>query len=143
MKVLFICTGNTCRSPMAEVIFNETYKKAKASSRGLHIHRGSVISPLAKNILNREYGFTEDREAEELLDIDVASADFIITMTEAQKREVTRHYGGENVYTLKELAGEKGDIMDPYGMDQDTYIETFREIRELIQKISKFENFRR
>lgn len=143
MDILFICTGNTCRSPMAEVIFNETYKKAKASSRGLHIHRGSVISPLTKSILSREYGYNEDREAEELLDIDVASADFIITMTQAQKKEVTRRYGGENVYTLKEMAGEEGDIMDPYGMDEDSYIKTFREIRELIQKTAKFENYRR
>ena len=143
MKILFICTGNTCRSPMAEVIFNETYKKAKAISRGLHIHRGSVISPFSKSILSREYGYNEDREAEELLDIDVASADFIITMTQAQKKEVTRSYGGENVYTLKEMAGEEGDIMDPYGMDEDTYVKTFREIRELIQKTAKFENYRR
>ena len=143
MDILFICTGNTCRSPMAEVIFNETYKKAKASSSGLHIHRGSVISPLAKSILSREYGYNEDREAEELLDIDVASADFIITMTQAQKKEVARRYGGENVYTLKEMAGEEGDIMDPYGMDEDTYIKTFREIRELIQKTDKFEKYRR
>ncbi len=143
MEILFICTGNTCRSPMAEVIFNETYKNAKATSRGLYIHRGSVISPLSKSILNREYGFNEDREAEELLDIDVASADLIITMTEAQKNEVTRRYGGDNVYTLREIAGEEGDIMDPYGMDEETYIETFREIRELIQKTDKFEKYRR
>ncbi len=143
MNVLFVCTGNTCRSPMAEIVFNETYQKAKASSRGLFIHRGSLISPLTKAILNREYGYHEDREAEELLDLDMGSADLIITMTEAQKQEVKRRYGGEKVFTLKEMAGEKGDIMDPYGMDEQVYAETFREIRKLIQKIPQFEKFRR
>ena len=93
--------------------------------------------------MNREYGYHEDREAEELLDLDMGSADLIITMTEAQKQEVKRRYGGEKVFTLKEMAGEKGDIMDPYGMDEQVYAETFREIRKLIQKIPQFEKFRR
>jgi len=143
MNVLFICTGNTCRSPMAEVIFNETYQKARAQSRGLFVHRGSVLSKEAREVLYREYGYQEDRDAEELRDVDVMEADYIITMTEAQKREVRRRYGGERVFTLKELAGEHGDVIDPYGMNEGVYIETFSELRKLIQNIPEFENFRR
>ena len=143
MNVLFICTGNTCRSPMAEVIFNETFKKARATSRGLHIQQGSTMTSKVQLILNREYGFYENREAEQLQELDITSADVIITMTETQKREVKRRYGGERVYSLKEMAGEKGDIVDPYGMDDETYTKTFREIRELVQRISEFEQYRR
>jgi len=128
---------------MAEVIFNETYKKAHAESRGLFVRRGSIITKEAKEVLNREYGYTENREAEELKDEDVAKADYIITMTESQKNEVVRHFGNEKVFTIKEIAGETGDIDDPYGMDLDEYVMTFSEIRKLIQKVEEFEQYRR
>jgi len=124
---------------MAEVIFNETYLKAEAASRGLFIQRGSTISTEAREILKREYGYDQDREAEELMDLDLAEAEYVITMTEAQKRR----YGGERVYTLKELAGESGDVMDPYGMNEEIYLRTFSEIRRLIHKIKQFDQYRR
>ncbi len=143
MNVLFVCTGNTCRSPMAEVIFNETYKKAKAVSRGLFVHRGSTLSPEAKNVLAREYGVIIERDAEELREFDISEADYIITMTDAQRREIKRRYGGGRVFTLKELAGESGDVIDPYGMSEQHYVETFSEIRRLIQNIPDFEKYRR
>ena len=143
MEVLFICTGNTCRSPMAEVIFNETYKNAHAESRGLFVQRGSKMTHNTKEILNREYGYAKNREAEQVRETDVVNAEYIITMTDAQKNEITRQYGHERVYTLRELAGETGDVDDPYGKDIEIYADTFSEIRRLIQKIDNFEKYRR
>ncbi|HSP47126.1 MAG TPA: low molecular weight protein arginine phosphatase [Clostridiaceae bacterium] len=139
MKVLFVCTGNTCRSPMAEVIFNEVYRNRHTSeSRGLHARAGDIISPEALIILNREYGYSEHRESQKLGQNDIVEADVIITMTEGQKLEIAHQYGNDKLYTLKELAHETGDVMDPYGQDELEYVRTFSEIRELITKIELF-----
>lgn len=139
MKVLFVCTGNTCRSPMAEVIFNEVYRNRHTSvSRGLHARAGDIISPEALTILKREYGYKEQRAAQKLGQNDIAEADVIITMTEGQKMEVAHEYGNVKLYTLKELAHETGDVMDPYGQEELEYARTFSEIRELITKIELF-----
>lgn len=139
MKVLFVCTGNTCRSPMAEIIFNEVYRNRHTSqSRGLHARAGELISPEALTILNREYGYQELRASQRLGQNDIAEADVIITMTEGQKLEIAHTYGNEKLYTLKELAHETGDVMDPYGQEELEYVRTFSEIRELITKIDLF-----
>lgn len=139
MKVLFVCTGNTCRSPMAEVIFNEVYRNRHTSeSRGLHARAGELISSAALTILNREYGYQELRSSQKLGQNDIAEADIIITMTEGQKKELAHEYGNEKLFTLKELAHETGDVMDPYGQEELEYVRTFSEIRELITKIDLF-----
>jgi protein-tyrosine phosphatase len=124
---------------MAEVIFNEVYRNRHVSvSRGLHARAGELISPEALTILNREYGYSELRESQKLGQNDIAEADVIITMTEGQKMEVAHRYGNDKLYTLKELAHETGDVMDPYGHDEPEYVRTFSEIRELITKIDLF-----
>ncbi|WP_209460711.1 low molecular weight protein arginine phosphatase [Youngiibacter multivorans] len=138
MKVLFVCTGNTCRSPMAEVIFNEMYKNHHAESRGLHTRHGDRIEANALRVLKREYGFDENRIAEQVTYSDINEADIVIAMTEAHKRELSGLYGMDNVRTLKELAGSKGDIIDPYGMDEFVYRRVFSEIRELLERIRLF-----
>lgn len=138
MKVLFVCTGNTCRSPMAEVIFNEMYKNHHAESRGLHVRHGDRIESNALKVLKREYGFDEVRNAEQITISDVHEADLIITMTEAHKRELSRLYGMDKVKTIRELAGSKGDILDPYGMDEFVYRRVFSEIRGLLEQIGLF-----
>lgn len=132
MEVLFICSGNTCRSPMAEVIFNNLYPDLKAESRGIFTNPASVIAENSSIILEREYGYDIKRKAVQLKPEDVMNADIVITMTEEQKEILKDQFELENIFTLKEFSGDEGNIRDPFGGSIRIYEKVFKEIKSLI-----------
>jgi len=118
---LFVCTGNTCRSPMAEALFNHKYSHiAKALSCGVTATGRTPIAKEASEVL-RDRGVAPDnfaghisRPAErELLE----SADRIIGMTGDHANYLMMHH--------PDLAGKiyamPKDIFDPFGCDKATY----------------------
>ena len=133
MEVLFVCSGNTCRSPMAEIIFNNLYPDIKVKSRGIFINPGSVIAENSSLILTKEYGYDIKRKSVQLDSADVINADVIITMTEDQKEILKDQFELENIFTLKEFSGDFGDVRDPFGGSIRIYEKTFKEIKSLIK----------
>ena len=143
LTVLFVCTGNTCRSPMAEQIFNEQAKdlSAHASSAGLNANPSSPINPQAADALTH-LGYSPKEHSSTLVSTEaVEEADVILTFTENQKNELGQRFPAaiEKVFTISEYAnsgaGMTEEVLDPYGKSAEVYKETAETIDSLVELI--------
>lgn len=135
--LIFVCTGNTCRSPMAEIIYSSMKMDddIKVMSRGLVVHFPEPINPKAVNVLINHGLMPNEHVARPFKDSETDENTLILTMTQSQKKILEDDHGiNSRVYALKEYAGETGDVVDPYGGSIVEYEECFGEISRLVRK---------
>ena len=133
-KIIFVCTGNTCRSPIAEYLMKTAAPALDISSRGLSAVPGSKMSFLSESILSK-YGIeTKDFKSAPLTLKEAEEADIIYTMTNDHKEAILSACPEleSRVFTLK----TDGDIRDPYMGDEFVYEQTFNEILREIGRIA-------
>jgi protein arginine phosphatase len=138
-RILFVCTGNTCRSPMAEAILkNKNLDGIEVRSAGIFASTGSEASPNAKQVLDNN-NITHNHRSTLLSRDEVDWADLILTMTASHKQAIVQQHPRaiEKMFTLKEYVGETGDldVSDPYGGSLTTYEYTYKQLEKLIDKV--------
>lgn len=141
IKILFICHGNICRSPMAEFILKDMVSKqgiasqfyissAATSTEEIWNGIGNPVYPSAKAELARHGISCEGKRAVQLQKTDYEKYDYLIGMDEMNIRNIERITGhkGEKISLLLEYAGQSKSIRDPW------YSNNFRETYEDIVK---------
>jgi len=141
--ILFVCTANICRSPIAEKLFNHYARQAnlryEADSCGL-IEGGHQISAGSLQLL-LEKGIMEAQEhvSKQVTPQMISSSRMIFTMEEKQRDFLREKEPGNEarILTLNEFVGEQGDIKDPFGTDVENYRTVFEQIDERIKALIK------
>lgn len=140
MNILFVCTGNTCRSAMAAAIMDkiavENDLDVFIESAGIFAAEGETASEEAiKAVAKLGIDLTSHRTQPVTEDL-IKQCDLILTMTEAHKQILAPMAQGK-VFTLLEYSGSEGDIQDPYGGDEEEYEEAMKEIYDAIVDVAE------
>ena len=127
-RVLFVCVGNACRSPMAEAIARyDAADVMEASSAGLH-PLGTTADMTRQTLMKNGYsanGLTSDLLTRE----DTDAADLVINMTGRTSEEVFRGHRDQRKV-------EDWLVEDPYGGDPETYQRVFEGIRRRVNQLA-------
>ena len=140
MKVLFVCTGNMCRSPMAMFMLRSELEKRNLNidvdSAGTMRHE-KPMTGFAVNAL-KTHNVSVDEYVSKFVDKALYdSADFVFVMTNSHRLILESMYGeNKKVIEISRFLGR--EVADPYGLGEDAYSETFKDLSEAIPKIADF-----
>ena len=111
-RVLFVCTGNTCRSPMAEILYNAMTKSAAASSAGTQATAGTPLSEGAAAVLAKRGIATASHRARRVDAALLKEADIVYVMESLHRDFLKRMFtdSAGKIFTLR-----PADIEDPVG----------------------------
>ena len=152
IRVLFICHGNICRSPMAEYVMKDLVKKSNLSDQ-FHISSAATSTEEIGNPVHRgtreklaQAGIAcEGHHARQMTRADYDGYDYLIGMDEWNIRNIKRITGGDpegKIFRLLDFTGQAGDVADPwYTGDFDaTFADVMAGCSGLLEKIRREEN---
>lgn len=136
MKIIFVCTGNTCRSPLAESIAQTTIPNHQFESRGIFASNGQNVSMFVEQII-AEHHLSKATCSQQFTMADL-DADLILTMSSHHKEAIKQQYGNHpQLYTLSEFVNNDYEVHDPFGGNEQTYKETYVQLETLIKDLKE------
>ena len=149
IKILFVCRGNICRSPMAEFVMKDLVRKAGLEDRFLIASKAARRDELGNDTHYgtkaklRQMGVPFAKRRATLLDrSDYDAYDYLIGMDEENMRDMLRLFGGDpngKIYKLLRFADEDRDVADPWytGNFDETYEDVLKGCTALLRMIGK------
>lgn len=133
MNILFVCTGNTCRSPMAEGLFkkilaDKNIKNISCSSAGLFAMTGDEVSQNSVKACERFAVDISAHRARRITSYILDETDKFVCMTNEHAASLSLYVPSEKIVVLG------GGIADPYGGDLETYILCANSIRTALNE---------
>ena len=137
IKILFVCHGNICRSPMAEFVMKDMVKKAGiadhfsiSSVAARSDELGNDMYPPVKKLLSAKHISFAPRAARLFTAADYENNDFIVVMDKENENDLMRYTGNDRekkVSLLLSWCGEMRSVADPWYTDD--YETAYRDIR--------------
>lgn len=157
VKILFICHGNICRSPMAEFILKDMVEKrgiadrfeiasAATSTEEIWNGIGNPVYPPAREELAKHGISCDGKRAVQLKAADYDYYDYLIGMDSMNMKNIERMTGysrGEKIYKMLEFAGSLADVRDPWysGRFDETYRDVVTGCEAFLEYIEKTINY--
>jgi len=130
MKILFICVGNTCRSPMAMCIARS--KGYEARSAGISVHNeGAYASRYAKAVMYKRGLSLDNHQSHQIVEEDLIWPDRILCMTNLIREKLLCSFS----VIKKEIVTFTPSIPDPYGCGEEEYEYVARLIEKQVDDI--------
>lgn len=139
-SILFVCTANVCRSPMASAIFKRILENKqdlanwRVESAGTWAVEGQPASTGSQQVM-KEWGMDISDHRSRMVDLEMlASFDLILTMESGHKEALRAEFMdfSERVYLLSEMIYQTHDVADPMGRPYSEYEKTAQEIERLL-----------
>src|SRR5215208_5020548 len=143
-QILFVCTANVCRSPMAEAIFNALAEERglawRAESAGVAALVGEDITPNARAALDEVGIYANEHRARQVGEAMLEEADLVLAMGPRHVATLRRRFGdlSERVYALPQYAlgspPEEG-MPDPYGQTMTAFRASVRQLLDYTEAL--------
>ncbi|MEC9490636.1 MAG: low molecular weight protein arginine phosphatase [Halanaerobiales bacterium] len=146
-RIIFVCTGNTCRSPMAEHLLRDMIENSEELAKdnweilsaGISAIKGVKASDKTEEVMRELNLDLSDHISRNIETIELKKSDIILTMSRKHSRFLILDHTdlADNIFTLKEFAENKNgkDIEDPFGLSLQVYRDTRDEIKLELEKI--------